>query len=269
MGRANPREHVVRTGAALPSAGVTALAAVRKACAGGAERVLVCGASGGVGQYAMLLAAETGAEVWGACRPGNFPVPGPESAGRPLLLRDWKGGQTETVRRVAASEDSPTLQVCEGLAEGAFALASLPASHPSDKVVVSMRQRPAAESPRCTIAESRVDGQPVDTASDEGDIDRRIVTVIGRARRERGISVAELARRIGIDGKRLWYVLGCQRAMRTNEFVKLCALFSSIVKTYSQFVPATPSLTKPVRACGQTWATAFCPPRATPWGRGG
>lgn len=41
-------------------------------------------------------------------------------------------------------------------------------------------------------------------------------------RYERGINVAELARRIGIDGKRLWYVLDGQREMRVDEFLKLC-----------------------------------------------
>lgn len=44
-------------------------------------------------------------------------------------------------------------------------------------------------------------------------------------RERRGISVAELARRVGIDGKRLWYVLGGgNRAMRADEFVRLCAV---------------------------------------------
>ncbi len=38
----------------------------------------------------------------------------------------------------------------------------------------------------------------------------------------RGISVAELARRIGVDKKRLWYVLNGQREMRVDEFLKLC-----------------------------------------------
>ena len=46
-----------------------------------------------------------------------------------------------------------------------------------------------------------------------------------QARWERGISVAELARRIGVDRKRLWRVLNGQRAMRVDEFVKLCAFF--------------------------------------------
>ena len=43
------------------------------------------------------------------------------------------------------------------------------------------------------------------------------------ARWRRGISVAELARRIGVDRKRLWKVLNGERAMRADEFVRLCA----------------------------------------------
>lgn len=43
------------------------------------------------------------------------------------------------------------------------------------------------------------------------------------ARWRRGISVAELARRIGTDRKRLWRVLNGERAMRADEFVRLCA----------------------------------------------
>lgn len=46
------------------------------------------------------------------------------------------------------------------------------------------------------------------------------------ARITRGISVAELARRIGVDKKRLWYVLNGQREMRVDEFIKLCAFFN-------------------------------------------
>lgn len=41
-------------------------------------------------------------------------------------------------------------------------------------------------------------------------------------RKEVGISVAELARRIGVDRKRLWYVLNGQREMRVDEFLKIC-----------------------------------------------
>ena len=54
---------------------------------------------------------------------------------------------------------------------------------------------------------------------------RKAIHLIESKRQERGISVAELARRIGIDGKRLWYVLHGQREMRVEEFIKLCAFF--------------------------------------------
>lgn len=54
----------------------------------------------------------------------------------------------------------------------------------------------------------------------------RVVAAIEVARAERGISVAELARRIGVDRKRLWYVLNGQREMRVDEFIKLCAFFN-------------------------------------------
>ena len=48
--------------------------------------------------------------------------------------------------------------------------------------------------------------------------------LISRERYIRGISIAELARRIGIDKKRLWYVLNGQREMRVDEFLKLCVV---------------------------------------------
>ena len=51
-----------------------------------------------------------------------------------------------------------------------------------------------------------------------------IVARIERARQDRGISVAELARRIDVDRKRLWYVLNGQRSMHVDEFVRLCAI---------------------------------------------
>lgn len=41
-------------------------------------------------------------------------------------------------------------------------------------------------------------------------------------RREAGMSIAELARRIGVDKKRLWYALHGQREMRVDEFLKIC-----------------------------------------------
>lgn len=41
-------------------------------------------------------------------------------------------------------------------------------------------------------------------------------------RKEIGMSVAELARRIGVDRKRLWYVLNGQHEMRVDEFLQIC-----------------------------------------------
>ena len=55
---------------------------------------------------------------------------------------------------------------------------------------------------------------------------RKAALLIESKRQERGIGVAELAHRIGVDGKRLWYVLHGQREMRVEEFIKLCAFFN-------------------------------------------
>ena len=52
------------------------------------------------------------------------------------------------------------------------------------------------------------------------------MATLDSSRRRQGISVAELARCIGIGKKRLWYILNGQRAMRADEFVKLCAFFN-------------------------------------------
>ena len=51
-----------------------------------------------------------------------------------------------------------------------------------------------------------------------------IVTRIERARQDRSISVAELARRTDVGRKRLWYVLNGQHSMHVDEFVHLCAV---------------------------------------------
>lgn len=51
---------------------------------------------------------------------------------------------------------------------------------------------------------------------------RQVTLLLEEARIIRGISVAELARRINVDRKRLWYVLNGQRGIRVDEFLKLC-----------------------------------------------
>ena len=56
----------------------------------------------------------------------------------------------------------------------------------------------------------------------QGNDGRNVVKAIERARRERGIPIAELARRIGVDRKRLWRVLNMERRMRVEEFLALC-----------------------------------------------
>lgn len=53
--------------AALPLAGGTAWQALEAGGVGEGDRVLVIGASGGVGHYAVQLAAARGAEVWALC----------------------------------------------------------------------------------------------------------------------------------------------------------------------------------------------------------
>ena len=53
--------------AAAPISGVTALQAVRKAQVQAGEKVLIIGASGGVGSFAVQIARASGAEVTGVC----------------------------------------------------------------------------------------------------------------------------------------------------------------------------------------------------------
>lgn len=57
-------------------------------------------------------------------------------------------------------------------------------------------------------------------------LEDHILAILKSSRRGQGISIAELARRVGIDRKRLWYILNGQRAMQAYEFVKLCAFFN-------------------------------------------
>lgn len=51
---------------------------------------------------------------------------------------------------------------------------------------------------------------------------RYIVVKLEAARDERGMTVAELARRSDIPRKRLWYILDGQRQLRADELVRLC-----------------------------------------------
>ena len=62
-----PRQLADDEAAALPVSGLTALQAVRAGRGGPGHRVLVVGASGGVGGYAVQLAVAAGARVTGVC----------------------------------------------------------------------------------------------------------------------------------------------------------------------------------------------------------
>ncbi|WP_084696497.1 NAD(P)-dependent alcohol dehydrogenase [Phycicoccus jejuensis] len=64
---AAPRTLTDEEAAALPVSGLTALQALRAAGVGPGQRVLVVGASGGVGTYAVQLAVAAGARVTGVC----------------------------------------------------------------------------------------------------------------------------------------------------------------------------------------------------------
>jgi NADPH:quinone reductase-like Zn-dependent oxidoreductase len=64
---AAPRELDLVTAAALPVSGITAVQAMELAGIGPGDRVLVTGASGGVGHYVVQLAASAGAAVTAVC----------------------------------------------------------------------------------------------------------------------------------------------------------------------------------------------------------
>lgn len=68
---ARPSDLEPVTAAALPIAAGTAAQALDLGRVGSGHRVLVLGASGGVGTFAVQLAAERGADVWATCGAAN------------------------------------------------------------------------------------------------------------------------------------------------------------------------------------------------------
>ena len=66
-----PSNLTVEEAAAVPVSGLTALQALRAGRVGRGDRVLVIGASGGVGSYAVQLAVDLGARVTGVSGPAK------------------------------------------------------------------------------------------------------------------------------------------------------------------------------------------------------
>lgn len=80
--------------AALPIAALTALQALRnKGGIGPGQRVLICGAGGGVGTYAVQLAKYFGAEVIAMCGASNVPIV--KSLGADTVI-DYANGDFQT-----------------------------------------------------------------------------------------------------------------------------------------------------------------------------
>ena len=64
------------------------------------------------------------------------------------------------------------------------------------------------------------------------DDNRDIAKLCNELRKTIGMSIAELARRIGVDRKRLWYVLNGQREIRVDEFLKICVALKTDPKGF-------------------------------------
>lgn len=81
--------------AALPIAGGTAWQALDRGAVSSGQRVLVIGASGGVGTFAVQLAAHRGAEVWALCGERNRAIVEELGAVRTFDYRTVRPGSAE------------------------------------------------------------------------------------------------------------------------------------------------------------------------------
>ena len=111
---AKPTNVTTTEAAAVPLAGCTALQAVRDhAKVGAGERVLVIGASGGVGTFAVQLARAAGAEVTGVCSTRNLDLVAQLGAGRVLdhTTDDvTSGGPYDVILQLGGTASARTLR---------------------------------------------------------------------------------------------------------------------------------------------------------------
>ncbi len=90
--------------AALPVSGLTALQAVETIAAAPGDRVLVLGASGGVGTFAVQIAAAAGAHVTGACSPAKADIVRELGAKEVVDYRDPLPGDFDAVLAVGGNQ---------------------------------------------------------------------------------------------------------------------------------------------------------------------
>lgn len=103
--------------AVVPVSGLTAIQALDKAGVGAGSRVLVLGASGGVGSWTVQLAVDAGAEVTGVCSEGKAAFVESLGASRVLdYARDDLGGEAEQYDAVIDIAGHRTLSTLRRLA---------------------------------------------------------------------------------------------------------------------------------------------------------
>ncbi|WP_433036721.1 NAD(P)-dependent alcohol dehydrogenase [Actinomycetospora sp. CA-053990] len=109
-----PRRASFEEAATLPLAGGTALGALRAAGVADGERVLVDGASGGVGTFAVQIARALGAHVTATCRPHHVDLV--RSLGADEVVEDPRDGLFDVV--LGVNGDRPLSRYRDLLAPG-------------------------------------------------------------------------------------------------------------------------------------------------------
>lgn len=108
-----PASLTAREAAAVPISGFTALQGVRRGALKPGQKVLITGASGGVGTYAVQIAKSYGAEVTGVCRTSKMELV--RSLGADHVLDYTREGIADSGARYDVLIDiygNPKLSVC-------------------------------------------------------------------------------------------------------------------------------------------------------------